>query len=458
MDLQLSHQKIVIEKGYSMKTSVNFFVTRKIVVGCLLFFGLLGASSVYAAENCVNNSANGFPCYNIDLLSHVSLSDMQAYTGNDVWGWTDPETGKEYVLFGHSTGVSFIDISDPENPAILGQLSPRVPNPNPRKSSDHDWRDIKVYADHAYIISEAEGTGLQVFDLRQLRGLDAGDRVFASTFEYAGFGHAHNIVMNTDSGYAYVVGSFDCGAGGLLAFDLSNPQIPVFSGCFFADTYTHDSQCVNYRGPDQDHKKTEICVNSNSDYYFDGVDINNIAIVDVTDKAQPVEISRINYPDPRYAHQGWLTEDHSYFLFNDESDEWYYAKNTRTLIFDVRDLDNPVFIGEHLGETRATDHNLYVHNGLVYEANYTSGLSVLSTDEIEQGSLSEIGFFDVYPENNERSFIGAWSVYPFFASGAIVVSSIDRGLFVLRLGSDRGGVPASARKTPGQKNRGKGGN
>jgi choice-of-anchor B domain-containing protein len=198
-------------------------------------------------------------------------------------------------------------------------------------------------------------------------------------------------------------------------------------------------------------------VNSNADYYFDTPSINNIAIVDVTDKAQPVEISRIYYPNPRYAHQGWLTEDHAYFLFNDESDEWYYGQNTRTLIFDVSDLDNPVFVGEHIGATRATDHNLYVHNGLVYEANYTSGLSVLSTDDIAQGSLLEIGFFDVYPENNQRNYTGAWSVYPFFASGSIAVSSIDRGLFVLRLGSDRSGVPESARKTPGQKNPGKGG-
>ncbi|WP_455219386.1 choice-of-anchor B family protein, partial [Kaarinaea lacus] len=406
-----------------MKLSFRQCITKYLVSGVLLVFSFFVVPSAYAVENCVNNSAQGFPCYNVDLLSHVSLADMQTTSGSDLWGWTDPETGKEYVIFGHSTGVSFIDISDPENPAVLGRLSPRVPNPNPNKRSDHDWRDIKVYADHAYVVSEGEGTALQVFDLTQLRGLDAGDRVFASTFEYAGFGHAHNIVVNPDSGYAYVVGSFDCGAGGLLAFDLSNPQIPVFSGCFFVDTYTHDAHCVNYRGPDQDHKKTEICVNSNSDYYFDDVNVNNIAIVNVTDKAQPVEISRIQYPDPRYAHQGWLTEDHSYFLFNDESDEFYYNENTRTLIFDVRDLDNPVFIGEHIGATRATDHNLYVHNGLVYEANYTSGLSVLSTDNIAQGNLMEIGFFDVYPENNQRNYIGAWSVYPFFTSGSIAISS-----------------------------------
>jgi len=441
-----------------MKSLYYFNAFMKIVSALLLFLFSVVSYSTQAADNCVDNSAAGFPCYNVDLLSHVSLPDMQAFTGNDLWGWTDPETGSEYIIFGHSTGVSFIDITDPENAAYLGQLPSRIPNPNPNKSSDHDWTDIKVYANHAYIISEAEGSGLQVFDLTQLRGLDAGNRIFTAVFEHDGFGHAHNLAINTDSGYAYVVGSFDCsvGPGGMIVFELSNPQLPVYTGCFFQDTYTHDTQCVNYHGPDRDHRNAEICFNSNPDYYFDDVNINNIAIVDVTDKSSPVEINRIQYPSPRYAHQGWLTEDHRYFMFNDESDEWYYALNTRTLIFNVEDLDNPVFVGGHIGETRAIDHNLYVHNGLVYEANYTSGLSVLSTENIADGNLTEIGFFDVYPENNQRSYIGAWSVYPFFASGSIAVSSIDRGLFVLRLGPDRSGVPPDARSTPSQKNRGKG--
>ena len=439
-----------------MKLSYKFCMTKSFVPGAVLLLYLFAASSAHAVTNCVDNSAQGFPCYNVDLLSMVSLPQMQAYKsdGNDLWGWTDSQTGREYVLFGHSLGVSFIDISDPENPVYLGQLPSRIPNPNPRKSSDNDWRDIGVYADHAYIVSEVEGHGLQVFDLTQLRGLGEGNRVFTSTYEYTGFGHAHNVVINPDSGYAYVVGSFDCGAGGLLAFDLSIPQLPVFSGCLFGDSYTHDAQCVNYMGPDQDHQGSEICVNANADYYFDDINLNTVAIVDVTDKSQPMEISIATYPQPRYGHQGWLTEDHSYFLLNDESDEWYYNKNTTTIIFDVKDLDDPKYIGEYNGATRATDHNLYVHNGLVYEANYTAGLSVLSTEDIANGGLLEIGFFDVYPENNQRNYIGAWSVYPFFNSGAIAVSSIDRGLFILRLGPDRSGVPASARKTPGQKNRG----
>ncbi len=47
------------------------------------------------------------------------------------------------------------------------------------------------------------------------------------------------------------------------------------------------------------------------------------------------------------------------------------------------------------------------------------------------GSLEEVAFFDTHPENDGQSFSGAWSTYPFFESGVVLVSDISRGLFVL---------------------------
>ena len=32
--------------------------------------------------------------------------------------------------------------------------------------------------------------------------------------------------------------------------DMHNPLVPTFAGCFSADGYTHDAQCINYDGPD----------------------------------------------------------------------------------------------------------------------------------------------------------------------------------------------------------------
>jgi len=52
--------------------------------------------------------------------------------------------------------------------------------------------------------------------------------------------------------------------------------------------------------------------------------------------------------------------------------------------------------------------------------------------QIENNILSEIGFFDTYPENDNAAFDGVWNVYPFFESENIIISDIDRGLFIIR--------------------------
>jgi hypothetical protein len=75
-------------------------------------------------------------------------------------------------------------------------------------------------------------------------GLDVsgGPVVFGETAHHDGFSTAHNIFINEDSGYAYVVGSPECSEG-LYILDISNPTTPEFKGCFSDDGYVHDVQC-----------------------------------------------------------------------------------------------------------------------------------------------------------------------------------------------------------------------
>ena len=80
---------------------------------------------------------------------------------------------------------------------------------------------------------------------------------------------------------------------------------------------------------------------------------------------------------------------------------------------------------------RTIDHNNYVIDTLLYQANYSSGLRVLSiADPINP---KEIAFFDTYPAGDKLDYIGSWGNYPYFKSKTIVVSSIEEGLFVLKL-------------------------
>src|SRR5690606_8159958 len=77
-----------------------------------------------------------------------------------------------------------------------------------------------------------------------------------------------------------------------------------------------------------------------------------------------------------------------------------------------------------------SDHNLYTHGTLIYEANYRSGLRIF--DATDPLNPVQVAWFDTYPNNNSDGFDGAWSVYPYFPSGNVIVSDIQRGLFVLR--------------------------
>lgn len=382
----------------------------------------------------------------VELLAHVPLPRLGAegWRGNDVWGWTDPMTGAEVALVGTSVNTAFVDISDPESPVLLGTL--------PTETGQSDWRDIKVYQDHAFIVSEARDHGLQVFDLTQLRGASPG-QTFSPTANSYVFGNAHNIAIDEDTGRAYVVGSdYDGCSGGLLAFDISTPSNPIELGCFSGgvpegrvpgpeyptDVYVHDVQCVVYAGPDTDHQGREVCFSS---------DETSIGVADVTDMANPAQLSRVTYEGVGYTHQGWLTEDHQYFIMNDEFDEVDLSFNTRSYVWDMRDLDSPVLIGFIDNPRDAIGHNTYIAGTIAYQANYTSGLRIVDIDDIASGNGSEMAYYDTYPDDEVAtkscspgvhcgvaSFRGAWSNYPYFASGTIVVSDIDRGLFVLRPG------------------------
>jgi choice-of-anchor B domain-containing protein len=385
-------------------------------VGLALSGALWAQEPVFDAP-CVDGKAAGFPCDRVRLLAYLPLSALGgASNANDVWGYA--ANGREFVLLGLNTGTAFVDVTNPKAPLYLGQL----PAHQLRASL---WRDIETYQGHAYVASEAIGHGIQVFDLTALFSAGGLPQTFPETAHYgeAGLGSAHTLSVNEASGFLYVSGSTTC-AGGLHMVDIRTPREPHFAGCFSGDGYTHDVQCVWYEGPDSRYRSREICFASNED---------TLSLVDVSDKANPRLISKTSYPGVGYVHQTWITPDRLFLLMDDELDEQYFGHSTATRIWSVADLERPVLIGTHMAPTPAIDHNLYIKEGLVYQANYRAGLRILRLDRIAEGLLEPAGFFDVYPLDDAARFNGAWSAYPFFPSGVIAVSGIEQGLFLLEL-------------------------
>ena len=380
---------------------------------------------------CEDGRAAAFDCGNVDLLSYLTIADLGAdplESVTDLWGWADPETGREYALVGRSAGMAIVDVTRPAAPVVMAVVG----------ASRARLRDIKVFSDHAFFVGDGAGDhGLVVFDLRRIRDLkplpEGEPPILEPDARYTGIGSAHNLIMEPETGLAVPVGASGSGTtcgGGLHMVDVATPTEPVFAGCYtdtvglIAPGRSHDGQCVVYRGPDRVHHGRRVCLVSNE---------TALRIVDVTDPGDPIEIARASYPGVAYTHQGWLTEDHRYFFMNDELDELVGTTDrTRTLIWDVADLDDPVLVGEHLGPDIATDHNLFIRGDRMYQANYQAGMRVIDISDPE--NPRDIGFFDTTPYGpNQAGFGGgAWTAYPFLPSGTILVSSMYEGLFVLR--------------------------
>lgn len=380
--------------------------------------------------DCDAGAASIFGCEQVNLISFLPNRDIGGERGielNDIWGWEDPETGIEYALVGRSNGTSFVDLSDPSNPVYVANL------PMTEGSRVNVWRDIKVYKNHAYIVADGAGAhGMQVVDLTKLRAYDGEPLLLEEDFVYDNVNSAHNVVINEETGYAYIVGArgggTTCG-GGLHMVNIQDPKNPEFVGCFADPStgrsgtgYSHDAQCVIYNGPDEEHQGKEICVGANE---------TAISIADVTDKENPIALSTGSYPDYGYVHQGWFTEDQRYFYQNDELDELVgTVTETRTIIWDLYDLDDPQVLAQFFNDNASSDHNLYIRDNLMYQSNYVSGLQIF--DISEPAAPKKVGYFDTFPFMEDAAgFDGTWSNYPYFKSGVVIMTSGTEGLFVL---------------------------
>ncbi len=379
---------------------------------------VLITSAIQSQTPCTNGFAGVYACDKVDLLARMDFPQIGGNNnteGNDCWGWTDPLNGKEYALMGCTSHLAFIDISNPVAPIYIGKV-------NSHNNVNSLWRDFEVYNNYVYIVSEASGHGMQIFDLTRLRNVTT-PQVFLPDARYDGFGNCHTIAINTDTGFAYCMGS-NTFSGGPHVLNLQDPLNPVFVMGYSLEGYTHDSQIVIYNGPDTEHVGKELYLGCNED---------KVIVLDVTNKSNPILLSTFSYANTAYTHQGWLTEDQKYYIVGDELDETGFGFNSRTIVLDMTDLDNPSAHFEYLGPTPAIDHNGIVKGNIFHLSNYRAGYRAINLNEIESGSMNEVGFFDTFPLNNNAQFNGVWSVYPLLNSGTIIASDIDRGLFLLRL-------------------------
>ena len=389
--------------------------------------------SAPTAATCQDGKAGPFACRGLDLLRWMKLNEFSTRptSANDIWGFKDLNTGREYALIGLRNALAVVDVTLPKRPREIGSI------PGPSST----WRDMDViqffddeagrWKAYAYCVADATNQGLQIIDLTGLP-----DSVSLAT-TYTAFSSAHTIHMsnvNRTTGvalpglkpYLYIEGS-NLNRGAFRTLDISNPVAPVEVITPGANQqYAHDAASFVLTGAraaqcEAGHDPCEVYVDYNE---------NTVDLWDTTDKTRPFRLSSTPYPGSGYTHSGWPTEDNMFVFVQDELDETNFGTNTLLRTMDISDLRQPFISNIWTGPTQAIDHNGYVKGSRFYFANYRRGTTIL--DIADPNNPQEIAFFDSYPGSDSSFFNGPWGVYPFLPSGTIVVSDIDRGLFILR--------------------------
>ena len=347
-----------------------------------------------------------FPAVRSHMESWLNINafDATATNGCDIWGYTS-SSGREYAIAGFNTFIGIVEITNPHFPVIVAEI-PHVTS---------TWCDMKTYDQYLYVSNETNG-GIQILDLTQI---DEGLVTQRGSLTSYGLQSAHNLAVDERAGRLYVLGS-NLGEGGILSYSLDIPTAPRLIG-IFDENYVHDLQVVTFEsGP-----YAEMTIG----FSYSGGD--GFQIIDMTDPRFPVVLSQVVYPGLGYTHQGWFNARSWLVYLNDELDELSGSSSTTTTrVFDVHDLTAPRMIGSFTTDLVSIDHNLMYHNGILYEANYSSGLRIFDA-RLDPVSPTEVGYFDTYPADDGTHFNGAWGIYAQFPSGTVIVSDINRGLFVI---------------------------
>lgn len=379
------------------------------VCGCGPGCGCAAATREAGASTPTDSES--FPSSNVILMSRISLQQFGAAqsttfsSGSDCWGYVSP-SGREYAVMGLNAGFAFVEVTDPRAPAIRGFIS---------KPSSL-WGDIAINGQFAYLVSDQQGDGIRIANLSNI---DSGTVTLAATVMPSGLRTVHSTLVH--NGILYVSGA-NLPSSGLVALSLANPLSPAVIGNY-SGTYCHDFQMHTYTsGPYAGKTIAFACMGSA------GLDI-----VDYTNTASPVRLSRITYANLEYCHQAWLEPSTNLLYMNDELDERNSPGTTPCLtrVFDVSDLLAPKLVGSFNIPNTVIDHNNYIRDGFLYQANYRAGMHIWDVRGPGGANPPRIGWFDSYPGADALEFNGAWNVYPYLPSGNVLVSDIEGGLFVL---------------------------
>jgi len=351
------------------------------------FISLLLAAACLAPST-MNSQESGL----VRFLTRFVPPSGGGYTAG-CWGWTDTTTGREYALLGNQCGTAIVEITQSASPVERDFI------PGPCSS----WREIQVHGHYAYVVTEAGG-GTQIIDLSTLP--DSAHLVQNFIYASGGKSNSRAHTLHIRDGFMYLNGCATWSPGGILIFDLADPEHPAYRG-EYNGTYIHD------------------CFVRNDTIYGAAIYGEGIQIIDATDKSAPAIIRSITYPGAG-THNTATTVDGAYVLSTDE-----IGSTAKTL--KIWDLGTGAKVAEYVGSPTAIVHNVFVKESLAIMSYYTAGIRVV--DISDPTAPVGLGGYDTRPGDESANYTGAWSVYPFFPSGKIVIGDMGNGMYIVDLNS-----------------------
>ena len=319
--------------------------------------------------------------------------------------------GKEYALVGNAQGMAIVDVTNPDVPVNLQQVT----------GLTSQWREIKVYRNYAYITTEANGSGLQIVDLSTLP-MAAAVKIYAGGDSIlTNIQRIHALHIDTAKGFAYLFG------GNSVVTPIGGSATNTSGVAVVLDIKT-DPWNPKFVG------RSPTIFNNNKDYIHDGyvrgdtlysghIYAGYFSIIDFRDKKNPVVLNTQTTPT-NFNHNTWLSDDSKTLFTTDENTGSYLGA------YDVSDPTNIKFLDKirSVGEAAPIVHNVHIINDFAVTSWYTEGVTIVDVHRPQ--NLVQVGQYDTYAPV-ASGFNGCWGVYPYLPSGNLVCSNIGDTLTVL---------------------------
>lgn len=380
---------------------------------CYLLIAIMGLPGMVLGQALTN--------LNLSLVSNVKPSASPLSYG-DVWA--EGDLACLGVWLGYSSynyGVGIYSISNPAAPVLLSVYSPA-----PTAHNQFELGALRDRIGYFGSWSSSGGGGLHIVSLTNPASPQLLCRIGATTGNVTnGFDRVHTLFLERN--YLYEAAHVP-GITTVKVFDVSNPSMPVFLQNIQTTNTTKVHQItVRNKGGQVILYTSGWGGNSDGNPNSPGqTDIWDVTAVG----SQPAQWLGRVYSGYN-SHSSWPTDDGNTLIVCRETPGG-----------DVKffDISNPAAIPTNavpfitltpanMGLEADIPHNPVVAGNFLFLSWYQNGIQVFDISDVTRPV--RVGFYDTFPGAQTSSYQGNWGVMPFLGFDKILLSDIQRGLFIL---------------------------